>query len=204
MVSNSCQAKERKLYEKWENTQCAAQCGFVETHLHDMEDVDRVMKQSSSAYANESPARQLASAIAKFDPLVAKLVRSARLALRKRFPTAIEQIYDNYNFLAIGLCTTERTSDCIVSLAVSAKGVALSFYYGASLPDPGKILLGCGKQNRYLRLDSAATLSRPEVESLLCAAVAQAKSPLPSTGRGYTMIKSVSAKQRSRVWPTHD
>jgi hypothetical protein len=156
------------------------------------------MKPSSNVHATESPAKQLANAVAKFDPSVAKLVRSARLALRKRFPTAIEQVYDNYNFLAIGFCTTERTSDCIVSLAVSAKGVALSFYHGASLSDPGKILLGSGKQNRYLRLDSAAMLSRPEVESLLRAAVAQARSPLPSTGRGSTMIKSVSAKQRPR------
>jgi hypothetical protein len=159
------------------------------------------LKRSSSALAARSPAKQLATAIAKFDPWVAKLVRSARLALRKRLPTAIEQVYDNYNFLAIGFCTTERTSDCIVSLAASAKGVALSFYYGASLPDPGKILLGSGKQNRFLRLDSAKMLSQPEVESLLCAAIAQAEVPPPSTGRGYTMIKSISAKQRPRRLP---
>ena len=100
------------------------------------------MKRSSRVRADDSPAGQLASAIGKFDPSVAKLVRSARRALRKRFPTAIEQVYDNYNFLAIGFCTTERTSDCIVSLTASAKGVALSFYYRASLPDPGRILLG--------------------------------------------------------------
>ena len=145
-----------------------------------------------------SPAKQLAGFIAKFDPAVDRLVRAARLTLRQRLPTAIEQVYDNYNFLAIGYCTTERTSDCIVTLAVSAKGVALSFYYGASLPDPRKILLGCGSQNRYVRLTSAATLTTPAVVALLRAAVAQAKSPLPATGRGYTMIKSVSARQRPR------
>jgi hypothetical protein len=156
------------------------------------------MKRSSNAHPIESPARQLAGFIAKFDPSVAKLLHSVRSALRERFPTAIEQVYDNYNFLAIGFCTTERTSDCIVSLAVSAKGVALSFYSGASLPDPGGILRGSGKKNRFLRLESSATLSRPEVQSLLRAAIAQAKSPLPSNGRGYTMIKVVSAKQRPR------
>ena len=156
------------------------------------------MKPNSQARPTESSAKQLARFIAKFDPAVAKLARSARSALCKRLPTAIEQVYDNYNFLAIGFCTTERTSDCIVSLAVSAKGVALSFYNGASLPDPRKILRGNGNQNRYLRLESAATLAQPEVESLLHAAIEQAKSPLPSTGRGYTMIKSVSPKQRPR------
>jgi hypothetical protein len=145
-----------------------------------------------------SAAKQVAAFIAKFDPVIARLTRSARSALRKRLPTAIEQVYDNYNFLAIGYCTTERTSDCIVSLAVSAKGVALSFYHGASLADPQHILLGDGKQNRYLRIDSIKRLSEPAVESLIRAAVAQASSPLSKTARGYTVVKSVSAKQRPR------
>src|SRR4051795_2933985 len=149
------------------------------------------MRQAAKVRSTDSPSRQLAGFIAKFDPSVAKLLRAARSALRKRLPTAIEQVYDNYNFLAIGFCTTERTSDCIVSLAVSAKGVALSFYNGASLPDPDKILLGAGKQNRFVRLESAKTLAQPGVESLIRAAVAQASTPLSKTAPGYTMVKSV-------------
>ena|SRR5215207_260029 len=148
--------------------------------------------------AEKSPARELAGFIAKFDPAAASLIRAARRALRRRLPTAIEQVYDNYNFLAIGYCTTERTSDCIVSLAAAASGASLSFYYGASLPDPDHVLLGSGKQNRFVRLQSAATLTEPAVELLLREAIARAKSPLPRTGRGYTIIKSVSVKQRPR------
>ncbi len=118
--------------------------------------------------------------------------------MRKRFPTANELVYDNYNFFVIGYCTTERASDCIVSLATQAKGVALSFYYGATLPDPDKLLQGSGNQNRFIRLESAATLAKPQVEALLRAAAAQAKNPLPQTGRGRLIIKSISAKQRPR------
>ena len=151
-----------------------------------------------TAATSASPAQQLAAFIAKFDPAIGRLVRAARSALRKRLPSAIEQVYDNYNFLAIGYCTTERTSDCVVSLAVSAKGVSLSFYYGAGLADPDKILLGSGHQNRYIRLESAATLAEPAVDALIGAAIAQAKTPMPRTGRGRTLIKSVSAKQRPR------
>jgi hypothetical protein len=146
----------------------------------------------------QTPAKQLASFLAKFDPAVARLIRSARSTLRKRLPTAVELVYDNYNFLAIGYCTSERTSDCIVSIACAANGVALSFYNGASLPDPEKILLGSGKQNRFIRLESAKTLGEPAVESLLCAAIARAKTPLPKSAKGYTLIKSISAKQRPR------
>lgn len=85
-----------------------------------------------------------------------------------------------------------------MSLAVSPKGVALSFYYGASLPDPQGILLGAGNQNRYVRLASAATLATPAVEALLRAAIAQFKTPWPATRPGYMFIKSVSARQRPR------
>jgi len=146
----------------------------------------------------KSPAKQIEGFLAKFDPAVAKQVKSARTALRKRFPTAIEQLYDNYNFFVIGFCATERTSDCIVSIAASAKGVALSFYRGADVPDPHRILLGSGKQNRFIRIESAKTLSDPKVKALLTAAADGAPNKLPKTGKGYTMIKSVSAKQRPR------
>jgi len=156
------------------------------------------MKKPIKPASAESPTKQLASFIAKFDPSVAKLIRSCRLALRKRFPTANELVYDNYNFFVIGFCSTDRASDCIVSLASQAKGVALSFYYGATLPDPDKLLQGSGNQNRFIRLESAATLAKPQVEGLLRVAAVQAKTPLPTSGRGRLIIKSISAKQRPR------
>lgn len=148
--------------------------------------------------SSESPAKQIAGFIDKFDPKVGSVIRACRSALRKRLPTAIEQVYDNYNFLAIGFCTTERTSSCICSLACSSKGVSLSFYYGASLADPHGILLGSGNQNRYVRLVGAATLREPAVAALIDAAVAKAEPPLAGSGRGKTMVKSVSVQQRSR------
>lgn len=157
------------------------------------------MKQKAKPVPAGSPARQIAGFIAKFDPAVGKLIRSTRAALRKRFPTAIELVYDNYNFFVIGFCSTERSSDCIVSLAANAIGVSLCFYWGATLPDPDQLLQGSGNQNRFIRLESAATLAQPQVEALLRAAVAQAKTPLPAAGRGKTIIRSVSAKQRPRL-----
>jgi Domain of unknown function (DU1801) len=155
-------------------------------------------KRDHPIASKESPAKQLAGFVAKYDPAVGRLARATRAALRKRLPTATELVYDNYQFLAIGFSATERASDCLVSLAISPKGVALSFYYGSSLPDPDGILLGSGNQNRYVRLDSAAALAFPAVEALICAAIAEAKTPLPALGRGSTVIKSISAKQRPR------
>ena len=144
------------------------------------------------------PEELLEGFIVKFDPAIAETARSCRAALRQRLPTAIQLVYDNYNALAIGFAATERASDCVVSLAVFPRNVALSFYYGASLPDPDKVLSGSGNQNRYIRLAGPATLAEPAVETLIQAALNQAKTPLPATEPGRLIIKSISTKQRPR------
>ncbi len=142
--------------------------------------------------------RQLKRFVDKFEPKHQTLIRAVRKALRKRFPTANELAYDNYNFFVIGYSPTERPSDSIVSMAARANGVGLCFIRGASLPDPKKILLGSGNQTRFIRLESSDVLARPEVEALVAAAIAQAKTPLEKAGRGKLIIRSVSAKQRPR------
>jgi hypothetical protein len=60
------------------------------------------------------------------------------------------------------------------------------------------VLLGSGKRTRFIRLDSVDVLARPEVKALLTAALAQAKTPLPDSGRGKLIIRCISAKQRPR------
>jgi hypothetical protein len=145
--------------------------------------------------------RQLAAFIRKFSPVDQRLIRAIRTALCKRFPTANELVYDNYNFFVIGYSPTERPSDAIVSMAARANGVGLCFIHGARLPDPHKMLLGSGNQTRFIRLDSPQMLERPDVEALVAAAISQARVPLPAAGRGKLIIRSVSAKQRPRRKP---
>jgi hypothetical protein len=148
--------------------------------------------------SQKSAESQLDGFVEKFEPEHQTLIRSVRKVLRKRLPTAVEMVYDNYNFFVIGYSPTERPSDAVFSIASGASGVGLSFIYGATLPDPRKILLGSGKQNRFIRLESAAILERPEVDALLTAAVEAAKVPFQESGRGKLVIKSISAKQRPR------
>ena len=136
--------------------------------------------------------------IAKFERKHRALIGSVRRALRRRLPTANELVWDNYNFFVIGYSATERPSDSVVALAAASNGVGLSFYRGASVPDPHGILLGSGAQNRFIRLESAKTLARPEVEALIAAAIAQMKTPLAKSGRGKLLLRSISKKQRAR------
>ena len=152
----------------------------------------------STPAASTSPEKQLQAFIRKFDPKHQAIIRDARKILQKRLPTANELVWDNYNFFVIGYSATERPSDSVFQIAAAANGVGVAFYHGADLPDPHKILLGSGTQNRFVRLDSAETLKRPEVKALIDAAVAQAKTPFPSSGGRKVIIRSVSAKQKPR------
>ena len=165
------------------------------------------MTRSKPAAAHKAsavaPARQLAGFIAKFDPAVATLTRAALQILRARFPTAVTLVYDNYAALAIGFGPNERASEAIISLAVYARGVNLYFIQGAILPDPLGLLQGSGNQGRYIRLRRAAQINDPGVEALLRAAEREGDTPLPAKGRGYTVIKSISAKQRPRRPSSH-
>jgi Domain of unknown function (DU1801) len=145
--------------------------------------------------------RELRAFVGKFDPDNQATIRAVRRTLRRRMPTAHELVYDNYNFFVIGYCSTERPSDCIVSMAAGANGVGLCFIHGAKLPDPHKILQGSGNQTRFLRLPSASVLAEPEVEAMMGEALARARTPMPATGRGRLIIRSVSAKQRPRRRP---
>jgi hypothetical protein len=154
-----------------------------------------------TSQTSTSAERQLKGFIAKFDPAHQTLIRAVRQRLRRRFPTAYELAYDNYNFFVIGYGPTERPSDCIVSLVAGANGVGMCFIHGASLTDPTKILRGSGNQTRSIHLDSPEVLARPEVEALIAAAIARAKTPFRAETRGKLIIRSVSAKQRPRRKP---
>jgi hypothetical protein len=148
-----------------------------------------------------TPSKQVESFIAKFDPAIARLVRASRGKLRKRYPTALELVYDNYNALAIGYGPNDRTSEVFVSIAAYARGVTLYFTQGRKLADPKKLLQGQGNQGAFVRLESPAILDDKDVLALLASAVAVGKTPLPAAGRGTTIVKSISANQRPRRLP---
>jgi len=147
------------------------------------------------------PAKQVESFIAKFDPAIARIVRAARSKLRKRYPTANELVYDNYNALAIGYGPNERTSEVFVSLAAYARGVTLYFIQGRKVADPKRLLQGQGSQGGFVRVESPAVLDDRNVIALMKSAVTIGKTPLPASGRGRTIVKSISANQRPRRLP---
>ena len=150
----------------------------------------------SSVGAKVTPEAQLRSLIEKFDPQDQKLIRSVRSAVRKRLPTANELVYDYNSFFVITYSATDHPMDGIVSTAARPDGVRLYFMQGQKLPDPKKLLMGSGKQTRFIPVQAAAKLKHPDVEALIVATIDQASVPLPSEGRGTLIIRTFGENKR--------
>ena len=155
----------------------------------------------SSVSAKDTPQAQLRSLIEMFDLKTQRLIRSVRSAVRKRLPAANELVYDYRTFFVIAYSSTEHPTDAIVSTAARADGVRLYFMHGPQLPDPKKLLMGSGKQARFIRGEAAKQLAHPDVEALIAAAIEHAGVPLPSKGRGRLVIRTFGAKKRPRRKP---
>jgi hypothetical protein len=149
-----------------------------------------------------TPEAQLRSFIDRFDPKGQKLIRSVRAAVRKRFPTANELAYDYNHSVVIAYSPSDRGIDSIVSIAIRADGVRLYFMHGPQLTDPKGLLLGSGRQTRFVQVKSASELAHADVKALIAAASDLASVPLPSKGKGSLIIKSDAAKKRPRRRPT--
>ncbi len=143
-----------------------------------------------------APEAILRALIAKYPPKMQTLIRAVRAAIRKRVPTANELVYDYSGALVLGYTPTEHGKDGVFSLAVKPDGVRLYFGGGPRLPDPKKLLKGTGGA-RYIPVGSARDLARADVKALIAATLAQAKTPLPATGRGKLIDRSAAQKKRA-------
>jgi hypothetical protein len=142
-----------------------------------------------------TPEQQLKGFIAKFAPPNQRLIRALRKAVRKRLPAANELVYDNYNFLVIAYCPTQKPAESYFSIGADKSGANLFFAYnGTKLKDSKKRLQGKGALNRFVRLESEESLA--DVEDLIAQAVALSKGPAQKEGQ--LVIRMISPKQRPR------
>ena len=114
-----------------------------------------------------SAQRQLDQFLSRYTDDVARQARKHLAGLRRRLPTAVQFVYDNYNALVIGFGQTERPSEAVLSLALYPRYVSLCFLHGAKLPDPDRRLEGSGNQVRHIRLTELNSLDDPQVDALI-------------------------------------
>jgi hypothetical protein len=153
---------------------------------------------ASSVIAKITPEAQLRSLIGKFGAKDQRFIRSVRSALRKRLPTANELLYDYRTFFVIGYSPSEHGIESVVSIASRPDGMRLYFMNGPQLPDPKKLLMGTGKQARFIHVEAASRLKHPDVEALIAAAIARAAVPMAGKGSGRLVTKTSAVKARPR------
>jgi len=141
---------------------------------------------------------RIAAFTAKYTPAIAAATSECRRRVQALFPRGFELVYDNYNALVFGFGPSEKASDAVVSVAAYPKWVTLFFLHGAALKDPARLLQGAGSQVRSIRLRTPADLDLPEISQLIAQALQPCADELASAPSLRTVIKSVSARQRSR------
>jgi hypothetical protein len=164
--------------------------------------VEVEVPSTQSAVARRSAEAQLRTLIDKFAPAHLRLIGAMRRWLRKRLPTAYEVVYEYRDFFVISYSPNEHGYEGVLVIRASADGVRLHFNRGKELPDAAKLLQG-SSQTRFINVEGASTLARPEVARLIGEAIARNPVPFASAGRGsVVMSPSTSAKQRRRRPPT--
>ena len=148
-----------------------------------------------SAVARRTAEAQVRTLIDKYVPTHLRLIVAMRRVLRKHLPTAHEVVYEYQNLgaVVISYSPSEQGYEGVLGVRADAKGVKLYFSRGKELPDPEKLLQGSA-QARWIAVESAATLVRSAVASLIDEAIAHNKVPFANAGRGSVVIRSASGK----------
>jgi len=151
---------------------------------------------TQSAAERRAAEAELSSLVEKHTPEQQQLVAAIRRSLQKRLPTAHEVVYEyaNQGAVVISFSPNERGYEGVLTIRASADGVKLYLSRGKELPDPEKLLQGSA-QTRWIDVESASTLARPAVVSLIDEALARNPRPFERTGRGSMIIQSTSAKK---------
>jgi len=133
---------------------------------------------------------------------IQEIVLKLRAFVWDLYPTANELIYDNYNAVAFGFSITEKLGHtfCTMAIGRTSKNIHFGFYYGATLSDPDKLLLGNGNQYRYILVKDVKEFPTTYIKKLLKEAYAFSLSKVKESdpqSRGLTITKSISAVKRT-------
>lgn len=117
------------------------------------------------------------------------------------YPHANELIYDNYNAVAFGWSPTDRVGHVFCNIAVgrSSGNVHFGFYWGSEISDPDKILIGEGKQYRYILVNDIKQFPKAYIKKLIKEAYANSLAKVKDKSQlmtGKTILKSISSNKR--------
>ena len=121
-------------------------------------------------------------------------------------PQANELIYDNYNAVSLGWSLTDKVGHNICSVVIyrANQNIHFGFYWGNELSDPDKILLGEGKQYRYILVTDKNKFPKKYIKKLVNESYSNSLSKAKDQQQiihGQTILKSISEKKRELTKP---
>lgn len=136
-----------------------------------------------------------------FDKNISEIVLWLRDFVWDLYPQTNELIYDNYNALALGWSPTEKVSHifCGIALYRTNKNIHFNFYWGSEISDPKKLLIGEGRQYRYILVKNNEGFPKTYIKKLMKDAYNNSLSKVKDKNqitKGLTITKSISAKKR--------
>ncbi len=155
---------------------------------------------AQSAAARRAAEAELRTLIAKFAPEHLRLVSAMRRSLRKWLPAAHEVVYEYRDCFVISFSPSERGYEGVLAIRASVDGIKLYFTRGRELPDPFRLLHGTARA-RWLSVERASTLNRPDVTGMIVEAIALNRTSFARAGAGSVIIRSVSAQPLRRRRP---
>ncbi len=102
---------------------------------------------------------------AGYAPEIQEICRVLRAMVLGAMPEAVERLYADQDHVNYQL--TQAARDELVYICPLRDYVRLGFYYGGSLPDPSKVLIGTGKRLRHAKVYSAEAAREPVLEQLV-------------------------------------
>jgi len=149
-------------------------------------------KQSTQPATERRAAEaELRGLIDKYAAAHQRLIAAMRRWLRKRLPTAHEVVYEYNGFFVISISPDNRGYEGVLGIRANEDGVRLYLNRGKGLPDPAKLLRGSAKLVRWIDMEGASTLKRPEVVALIDEAIARNSVPFAPAGRGAVIIRQL-------------
>jgi len=117
------------------------------------------------------------------------------------YPGTNELIYDSYNAVAFGWSPTTKFGQVFCGIAVmrSNYNIHFNFFRGSELSDPDGMLLGEGKQYRYILVKNKKDFPKMYMKKMMKEAHANSMSKIKSPkdiANGLTITKAIYAKKR--------
>ena len=136
--------------------------------------------------------------MAKYQPPVAAIGRSAIRRLRLRFPGCDALVFDNFEALAVGFAPDGKTTTMFLSVALYPRWVSLYFLQAAGRNDPDRLFGDSAAAVRQIKLSRAEDLDAAALRELVLQAEANAVPAVDPLRSGQLVIKSVAVRQQPR------